>query len=177
MSQPPRTNPALNEAFKASKAEDWKYLSEGSSSIVFSYTGSSDSPLDATVLRLRKRPVRIEKADKFLGTNELMADDEDDLSITFQNSVVAELVSPEFLPKLESVSVHREWLKELSRLVEPLRPAHRTSKDRIDESRTKAVLASNAIGTEGIAIEIKVCLSYLMVMLPSDTRHVPLHSN
>ena len=65
-------------------------------------------------------------------------------------------VSSEFLPHLDAVHVEHNWLHELSTLVEPHRPMERRMRDRIDVSKTKAVLATDLVGGKGWAVEIKV---------------------
>ncbi|KAI0664711.1 inositol-pentakisphosphate 2-kinase [Cubamyces menziesii] len=155
---------------------DWKYISEGGSTIVFSYAGPSHPQFDGTALRLRKRPVSAaaptqgvphgyetqqssenqadgdtsEKAEK-----EEEADEPDDPTIVFQRTVIERLVPRAHLPRLDAVHVARAWLAELAALTEPLRPPERRAADAIDTDRRKAVLATNLVGGEGWAVEIK----------------------
>ena len=141
---------------------DWKYISEGGSTIVFSYAGAPHPPFDGTALRLRKGPVPAhEDPDKYdqptLTTgNEESEEEPDDPTIVFQRTVIERLVPREYLPRLDAVHVERAWLQQLSELTEPLRPLERRAKDRIDVQRRKAVLATDLVGGKGWAVEIKV---------------------
>ena len=137
-------------------SQHWSYVSEGGSSIVFSYSGPPNHDFDGTALRLRKitHEARLDQDDKF-GVKE-----PDDPSILFQHHVIQRLIPPQYLPRLESVRVNRSWLEELKILTEERRPLERRSKDTIDVSRTKAVLATDLVGGAALAIEIKVCITY-----------------
>ena len=144
----------------------WKYLSEGGASIVFTYTGPPNPLLDGRVLRVRKSPVpSTTEQTKDSATNELISEEEDP-AIAFQHAVIEKVVSPDLLPRFQSVSVSSEWLLRLSELVEPLRPTGRRSRDCINVHRRTAVLASDLVGHEGVAIEIKVCLLLSFTLLP-----------
>ncbi|KAI0333575.1 hypothetical protein GY45DRAFT_1368302 [Cubamyces sp. BRFM 1775] len=148
---------------------DWKYISEGGSTIVFSYTGPAHPQFDGTALRLRKRPVsaaaphgydtqrNIEKqADgSASAVEEEPVDEPDDPTIVFQRTVIEQLVPRAHLPRLDAVHVARAWLAELAALTEPLRPPERRVADAIDTDRRKAVLATDLVGGEGWAVEIK----------------------
>lgn len=129
---------------------DWKYISEGGASIVFSYVGSRDEFV-GTALRLRKIDNKLPYTEYGDGEEEL-----DDPSIVFQHRIIEKLVPPLYLPRLESVRAEREWLEQLARLSEDKRPAERRAKDRIDAGRKKAVLATDLVGGLGWAVEIKV---------------------
>ncbi|KAI0748504.1 inositol-pentakisphosphate 2-kinase [Daedaleopsis nitida] len=132
---------------------DWKYVSEGGSTIVFSYSGPPHPDFDGTALRLRKGPVPAhEEPDKY-DTPELV--EPDDPTIVFQHAVIERLVPKQYLPHLYAVHVERRWLQELRALVEPHRPQERREKDRIAIERTKAVLATDLVGGLGWAVEIK----------------------
>ena len=133
---------------------DWTYISEGGSTIVFSYSGPPHPHFDGTALRLRKGPVPThDEPEKY----ELPPLDEpDDPTIVFQRTVIERLVPPAFLPRLDAVHVERRWLQELSALVEPHRPLERRARDRIDVAKAKAVLATDLVGGKGWAVEIKV---------------------
>ena len=132
---------------------DWKYISEGGSSIVFSYVGTAVEFI-GTALRLRK-------VDNQSPYTEL-ADEEqepDDPTILFQHRIIQKLVEPLYLPRLDSVQTNKEWLEHLARLSEERRPAERRAKDRIDAGKKKAVLATDLVGGLGWAVEIKVSYS------------------
>ncbi|RDX56425.1 inositol-pentakisphosphate 2-kinase [Lentinus brumalis] len=147
---------------------DWKYISEGGSTIVFSYSGPSHPHFDGTALRLRKGPVPAhEEPEKYaqpplahtLDGGEDVAEDEleepDDPTIVFQHTVIERLVPKKHLPRLDAVHVERRWLQELAELTEPHRPLERRARDRIDTSKRKAVLATDLVGGQGWAVEIK----------------------
>ena len=133
---------------------DWKYVSEGGSTIVFSYAGPPHPDFDGTALRLRKGPVPDHEEPEKYELPPLV--EPDDPTIVFQKTVIERLVSSEFLPHLDAVHVEHNWLHELSTLVEPHRPMERRMRDRIDVSKTKAVLATDLVGGKGWAVEIKV---------------------
>ena len=160
---------------------DWKYVSEGGATIVFSYAGPPRSDFKRTVLRLRKsvthpppKPIQkpldlaeewgrkkedeLEEAWKAAAFEEDKEEEEepDDPTIEFQKRVTSLLIPPKHLPRLEPVRVQREWLQELARLSEAQRPPERRAKDGIDPLKTKAVLATDLVGGKGMAVEIKV---------------------
>ena len=136
---------------------DWKYVSEGGATIVFSYIGPPNPSYDGMVLRLRK------------ATGEKPpALDEDDPIIEFQTKCIERLLPQENLPKLRSVRLEREWLERLGELHENRRPEARQGKDHIDLSRKRAVLATDLVGGDWIAVEIKVrfmCASVLLSLI------------
>jgi inositol-pentakisphosphate 2-kinase len=103
-------------------------------------------------LRLRKTPL--------LGSgngNRDECEEPDDPSIEFQHSIMSRLIPAEYLPRLETVLVNREWLEALAALHDSNRPLKRRSEDHIDMNKKKAVLATDLVGGAGLAIEIKVC--------------------
>ncbi|KAI0780601.1 inositol-pentakisphosphate 2-kinase [Trametes elegans] len=149
---------------------DWKYISEGGSTIVFSYAGPPHPQFDGTALRLRKRPTPAhEDQEKYQqpqlapadegreneDEDEGQEDEPDDPTIVFQRAVIERLLPAEHLPRLDAVRVGRAWLAALARATEPLRPPERRAKDTIDVRRRKAVLATDLVGGEGWAVEIK----------------------
>lgn len=153
--------------------QDWKYISEGGSTIVFSYVGPSNTLFDGTALRLRKGPTTAhEDPDKYQKAESAEAstqgdrhtstyapadaDEPDDPTIVFQRTVIEQLMPIEHLPRLQSVHVARAWLEGLAVRTEPLRPLERRAKDTIDRGRRKAVLATDLVGGAGWAVEIKV---------------------
>lgn len=129
---------------------DWTYIAEGGSTIVFSYDGPRNLHFDGTVVRLRKSPL----SPPVSGEN--TSQDGDDPTVDFQEHVISRLITPEFLPHLEHVQVERGWLERMTRFHDDRRPAKRRTKDRIDLERTRAVLATDLIGSKGWAVEIKV---------------------
>ncbi|KAI5120489.1 hypothetical protein M0805_006509 [Coniferiporia weirii] len=132
---------------------DWRYVSEGGATIVFSYCGPSNPLFSGTVLRLRKATIQhsAPKDGNRYGEN----GEPDDPSIAFQHKVTSQLISPAYLPRLETVGVNRSWLEILRRSSEDARPSERRRKDDIDVRRRKAVLATDLVGGEGWAVEIK----------------------
>ena len=156
--------------------QDWKYVSEGGATIVFSYTGPPNPRFDETVLRLRKSTVPALAAptlpshasdldgstwvpDAGLVTPE---DEPDDPMIEYQQKCMERLIPREHLPRLESVRVDGPWLEALAALHELARPVDRREKDQIDVLRRKGVLATDLVGGEGLAVEIKVYPPKLM---------------
>ncbi|KAI0372990.1 inositol-pentakisphosphate 2-kinase [Pilatotrama ljubarskyi] len=190
----------------------WKYISEGGSTIVFSYTGPSNPSYNGTALRLRKAPLPAnEDPDRYQkptlareptekgdeepsgkqqeGISRSEAEERyedskndskhpDDPTVVFQRAVISRLVPPEYLPRLESVHVEKQWLEQLAQLVEPLRPLERRAKDRIDTARRKAVLATDLVGGEGWSVEIKPKWGFLPspTYLSPETRDIKLRT-
>ena len=123
---------------------NWKYISEGRSTIVFSYDGPAHPLYTGTVLRVRKFR---------LG---LSSEARDSPSVAFHNKIISKLVKHEFLPTLRSVSVGQEWLKQLHDLEDQNRPSERRNSGSIDFHCRMAVLATNLVGNARWAVEIKV---------------------
>jgi len=134
----------------------WKYVSEGGATIVFSYKGPPHSNFDGTVLRLRKTPIAAEIGNKASTVAASNKEELDDPSIEFQMKCMQRLIPPEHLPRLETVGLNRAWLEELVRLQDHLRPEARRRKDLIDLNKTKGVLATDLVGGNWLAVEIKV---------------------
>jgi len=135
---------------------DWTYIAEGGSTIVFSYDGPRNLHFNGTVIRLRKSPLPSGHDPIPPISNEPAAQDADDPTVDFQEYVISRLVPAEFLPHLEHVQVERTWLEKMASVHDETRPAKRRAKDRIDLDRTRAVLATDLIGSKGWAVEIKV---------------------
>jgi inositol-pentakisphosphate 2-kinase len=140
----------------------WEYVSEGGATIVFSYHGPPKPGFDGTVLRLRKSIVpavsKITRASDLGGQSEGHEDVEepDDPMIEYQAACMERLIPLEHLPRLESVHVDRAWLEDLIALHDAERPVDRRDKDQVDLTRTKGVLATDLVGGEWLAVEIKV---------------------
>ena len=144
--------------------EDWKYLAEGGSTIVFAYIGPAHYIISNKVLRLRKV-----KHQTTGTTEDALAPpliDFDDPAIAFQETVIRRLIPDELLPLLEVVSVDRNWVQCLAEAAEAHRPEARRLVDRIDLDRGTAVVADNLIGGAGLAVEVKASL-LLYAVFPS----------
>ena len=153
------SNPVTIMSFDptTTRVSDWKYVSEGGTTMVFSYNTEKNIPsFKRVVLRLRKAPLDHNNDSTTTQPDEVQ-EWPDDPSIEFQDRIVSELVPPQYLPQLKSVRVNRAWLTELARYAARRRPETRRLKDDIDLNRTKAVLATDLVGGEGWAVEIKVC--------------------
>lgn len=106
-----------------------------------------------TVLRLRKvASLSIDILSASLDGHEEL----NDPMVEFQHAVMERLIPPEHLPRLTPVRVERAWLQALVNLRDLDRPQGRREVDRVDLSRTKAVVATDLVGGSGIAVEIKV---------------------
>ncbi|TBU65493.1 inositol-pentakisphosphate 2-kinase [Dichomitus squalens] len=160
---------------------DWKYISEGGSTIVFSYTGPLHPQFDGTALRLRKGPVSGREhtdTEQYqqpqLAETHDQGEEPDDPTIVFQSAVIERLVPRQFLPRLDAVRVERAWLQQLAHLTEAQRPKERRAKDRIDTGRRKAVLATDLVGGDGWAVEIKPKWGFLPARthLSDETREI-----
>lgn len=136
---------------------DWKYVSEGGATIVFSYVGPPNPTYDGMVLRLRKA------VNEGASTGDAAVGDEpDDPIIEYQTRCMERLFPRENLPRLGSVRLERKWLEQLAAKHDAKRPEARMGKDHIDFSRRKGVLATDLVGGNWIAVEVKVCLSCLL---------------
>ena len=140
---------------------DWKYVSEGGATIVFSYCGPPDPVFTGTVLRLRKVSRNLNKdvglhSDSGSAAFEGEEEEPDDPSISFQQKVISQLIPPAYLPRLEPVHVDQRWLEALKTVSEKVRPVERQLKDELDVHHHKGVLATDLVGGEGLAVEIKV---------------------
>lgn len=120
----------------------WRYVSEGGATVVFSYIGPANPQFDGNVLRLRKAS----------GS----ADEADDPIVEFQKICTSRLISPIHLPRLQSVSLEKDWMQRMIALHDGLRPAERRTKDHLDPGRSKGVLATDLVGGDWVAVEIKV---------------------
>ncbi|KAH7889535.1 inositol-pentakisphosphate 2-kinase [Phlebopus sp. FC_14] len=136
-----------------SAPDDWKYVSEGGATIVFAYTGTSKTKhFHGRVLRLRKVLISDEDQIKYIDDEE----EPDDPMIAFQDSIIANLVPPEYLPDLDVVLLDPQWLYRLEQLRDNDRPAQRRRKDKIDKRRRKGILATDLVGgVNTLAVEIK----------------------
>ena len=123
---------------------------------MFSYKGPPHSDFDGTVLRLRKTPIVVEIGNKASTVALTHEEEPDDPSIEFQTKCMQRLIPPEHLPRLETVRLNRPWLEELVKLQDHLRPEARRWKDQIDLNKTKGVLATDLVGGNWLAVEIKV---------------------
>lgn len=146
---PSTTEPRITDTLP----EHWKYVSEGGATIVFSYVGPSNGQFDGTVLRLRKAIVPAVPSRSFSGNT---FDEPDDPMIEYQQKCMERLIPLQHLPRLESVQIMRNWLEELIVLRDAERPEDRRGRDQVDLTRTKGVLATDLVGGEGLAVEIKV---------------------
>ena len=145
---------------------DWSYIAEGGSTIVFSYDGPRNLHFNGTVIRLRKSPLRPHPDSTPPIFNENAGQDVDDSAVDFQEHVISRLIPAEFLPHLEHVRVERAWLEKMVSVHDEKRPEKRRGEDNIDLERTRAVLATDLIGSNGWAVEIKVCSISCLQFLP-----------
>lgn len=137
--------------------DDWKYVSEGGATIVFSYNGQPHPDFDGTVLRLRKTSVRSATHPSAPVEGE---EEPDDPTIEFQTKCMERLIPPEHLPRLETIHLNRAWLEKLVEIHDRVRPEARRAKDTIDLNKKKGVLATDLVGGKWMAVEIKVCLVF-----------------
>ena len=151
----------------ATSPTDWKYISEGGSTIVFSYIGPPNPDFDETALRLRK----VDHDASLTDTPSFEEVEPDDPSIIFQHRIIERIFPRHHLPLLDAVKVDRPWLEQLARLTEEHRPSERRKRDKIDTHKHKAVLATDLVGGLGWAVEIKVCLSNMTVYVVFTPSH------
>lgn len=130
---------------------DWKYISEGGATIVFSYVGPN-AQFARRVLRLRKA-----SSPSLIPVD--APQEPDDPSIAFQQTIMERLIPAIHLPKLDTVHLDPVWLETFSLYHNDERPVGRKADSFVDVARTKGVLATDLVGGEAIAVEIKVCLT------------------
>ena len=135
--------------------QDWRYVSEGGATMVFSYIGDPFLHPEFAGMVLRLRKISLELC---AGENEehIYADESDDSMIEFQHSVIERLIPPEHLPRLLSVRVERAWLQDLINQHDENRPSERRRNDSVNLTKRKAVIATDLIGGKGLVVEIKV---------------------
>jgi inositol-pentakisphosphate 2-kinase len=131
------------------RPQDWKYISEGGATIVFSYVGPPNPHFDGMVLRLRK----VVMSSKDLH-EESWVEPEDPM-IEFQQKCMERLIPKAHLPRLETVHLERPWLESLVQVHDVARPQYRRSADHVDLDRSKGVLATDLVGGNWMAVEIK----------------------
>ena len=151
--------------------EDWNYISEGGATIVLSYQGTYHSDLTGRVLRLPKARRSTSSVENPTSNTQDGYSHEADFpsesgqkrdvfsAKLFQDEVIAKYLSPRYLPGLRLASTNKDWLRRLSRVVESFRPSERREVDGIAcEQQNRAFLATDLVGKDGLAIEIKVSL-------------------
>jgi hypothetical protein len=174
--QPQTVAPALissdiSAPISETNPRDWTYIAEGGSTIVFSYDGPRNLHFDGTVIRLRKSPVLPPSSLSPPDPDEKTSEGAEDPTVDFQEHVISRLVSPEFLPHLEHVRVERSWLERMVGFHDDQRPAKRRTQDGIDLKRTRAVLATDLIGSKGWAVEIKVLSDFSAFLTSFRSNH------
>jgi hypothetical protein len=126
---------------------EWKYISEGIATVVFSYNGPHHLIFTGRVLRLRKVPREGHGPPHFVS---------DDNPVAFQQTVVSRLLDPSYLPDLQTIPLQSDWVEALSIHHDSFRPQERRSASVIDCTRQTGVLASDLIGGLSCAVEVKV---------------------
>ena len=121
---------------------DWKYISEGGATAVFSYRGLPHPILTGKVLRLRK------------ASTGHAGDDDDD--VPFQQKIISRFVDPTYLVHLQIVPLETPWVEAFARHHESSRPPERRRTSTVDSSRRTAVLASDLVSGIPCAVEVKV---------------------
>ena len=163
------TSPDPSTPLSETDPRHWTYIAEGGSTIVFSYDGPRNLHFDGTVVRLRKSLVLPPSNVSPPVSGEKTSQDAEDPTVDFQEHVISRLIPPEFLPHLEHVQVERGWLERMASVHDDQRPAKRRTKDGIDFERTRAVLATDLIGSKGWAVEIKVTSDFnAFLQVPDD---------
>ncbi|KAI9507384.1 inositol-pentakisphosphate 2-kinase [Russula earlei] len=123
----------------------WRYISEGNVTIVFSYNGPHHPTFTGKALRIRKAPRETQGPHSpFQG----------DLA-AFQQNVLPRLLDPAYLPDLQTVPLQANWVEVLSKQHEPFRPQERRITSKVDCSRRTAVLVTDLIGGLTCAVELK----------------------
>ena len=154
---------------RSTSQNDWRYVSEGGATIVFSYVGPYDLNFTGTVLRLRKAPQSEISQEDLLKQHDdddediQYAAEEDDPSIDFQARIISRLIPEANLPRLESCRVGFPFLSSLSIVSRYVRPLERITRDSIDTRKRRAVLATDLVGagSGGFSVEIKPKWAFL----------------
>ncbi|KIM49358.1 hypothetical protein M413DRAFT_438543 [Hebeloma cylindrosporum] len=154
------------------KPADWKYVSEGGATIVFSYDGPSHPDFDGKVLRLRKSTLQKKTAP--VAPTQHADGEPDDPTIEYQTKCIQKLIPSAHLPRLQTVQLDRFWLEELVKLQDGFRPQERKQKDEIDLERKKGVLATDLVGGNWLAVEIKPKWAFMpsLVHLSDETKAI-----
>ncbi len=117
---------------------EWKYISEGGATLVFSYIGPFHPLLTGKVLRLRKAP-----RERHCPPRRSVVDDN---PVEFQQIIVSRLLDPSYLPDLQTIPLQADWIEALFIHHEAFRPQKRRSASVVDCSRHTGVLAPDLIG-------------------------------
>ena len=136
---------------------DWKYVSEGRETVVFSYVGPPHPEFEGRVLRLKKTSASSD------------SESDDDPTIEFQRKCIERLIPLQYLPRLGTVVLDRVWLEAFVALHESVRPEKRREKGAINLERKKGVLVTDLVGGNWLAVEIKVSFSYFVLQLVLST--------
>jgi Inositol-pentakisphosphate 2-kinase len=126
---------------------EWKYISEGGATIVFSYQGPCHPILTGKVLRLSKTPREGPLC---------VSDDNPQLAVESQQKVISRLLSPSYLVDLQVVPLEAQWVEAFAVHHESSRPQERRSTSMINLTGRTGVLAPDLIGGLSCAVEIKV---------------------
>ena len=153
------SEPALQEEaidLSESCPDDWRYLSEGGVTMVFSYTGTAHTVYSSMVLRVRKSVT--------LSSESISEQAHHEDILSFHRYVIRRLIDPEFLPILLPAYASRDWLSRLAEGAEKWRPEGRREVSRLDVNQHSVVLATNLVEEDGVVVEIKVhalCIYFL----------------
>jgi inositol-pentakisphosphate 2-kinase len=129
---------------------EWKYISEGGATIVFSYRGPCHPILTGRVLRLSKTPCRGG------GTSLRVSNDQTRLAAEFQQKIISRLLHPSHLVDLQAVPLESQWLEAFAIYHELSRPQERRSTSNIDRTNYTGFLAPDLMSGLSCAVEIKV---------------------
>jgi inositol-pentakisphosphate 2-kinase len=129
---------------------EWKYISEGGATIVFSYQGPSHPILTGKVLRLSKAPHGGNRSS--LGVSY----ENSQLVVERQQKVISRLLNPSYLVDLQVVPLEAQWIETFAIYHESSRPQERKSISIINCASRTGVLAPDLIGGLSCAVEIKV---------------------
>ncbi|KAH9966403.1 inositol-pentakisphosphate 2-kinase [Russula dissimulans] len=126
--------------------DQWSYIAEGNTTIVFSYSGPRHPILTGKALRLRKALRESQDAaPSFV----------QDHAVVFQHKVLPRLLDRSYLPDLQTVPLQSNWVEGFSTHHEPFRPHKRRIKSVIDCSERTAVLVADLIGGLPCVVELK----------------------
>lgn len=142
---------------------NWKYVSEGGATIVLSYAGPPHPKFDGTILRLRKIPVTLPTPKELAQSDNEY--ERDDPIIEYQSKCIERLIPPQYLPRLETVVLDRSWLEALVALHDSARPEERRKRGGINLEKKKGVLATDLVGGNWLAVEIKVSWNFFVLQL------------
>lgn len=125
---------------------EWKYISEGGATIVFSYQGPRHPILTGKVLRLGKAPRGVDG----------ISNDNSKFAVESQQKIFSRLLNPSYLVDLQVIPLEAQWVEAFAIHHESSRPQERRAISMINCTRRTGILAPDLVGGLSCVVEIKV---------------------